>query len=464
MKRICGRIELAAVLTLAAAGICFPAETLLQLRIENSPGGRVQARAGTEGAWATVGRVIRPATQAVQTFPAARYAPPGSVAATAVHGIRIRLPASGGNLRGISIQPREFGHMPHRYGGHVPGPSAILTDIPAGTAIFRELAPLAGDPVRLEQAGSVREIPKDWRPSPGDILRIDSHQVPEAPLEILFWNRPGGSVETLMSDGSRKRIATVQRPVRGAGRFDGTAYTGVGALNTNHGGVVTISTAPALRPEDEGRPPECRGGFQIVPAAHARTQPVMPQSMVVAPLDGDAALEGRPPLFGGVLTLGDGSPVVEMLAPGKGWIPLPTIVGKQDDAFTKDGLARLGVTVQGDIEAFRIRLPARDREFISSAIRRADRTSEVSGGEHGAVVWEIRGTLPPGTTYAIFSSEGRTLAISNVRPFRLSLDGAREGQALTVAFVRADGSSAVTRTATVVRSGNGLAIREGSWP
>ncbi|BCW97870.1 MAG: hypothetical protein KatS3mg024_0697 [Armatimonadota bacterium] len=464
MKRICGRIELTALLTLAAAGICFPAETILQLRIENSPGGRVQARAGTEGAWATVGRVIRPATQAVTTFPAARYTPPGSVAATAVHGIRIRLPASGGNLQGISIQPREFGHMPRRYGGHVPGPSAILTDIPAGTAIFRDLAPLAGDPVRLEQSGSVREIPPDWRPTPGDILRIDSRELPDRPVEIVLWNKAGGSVEALLRDGSRKRIATVLRPVRGTGRFDGTAYTGVGALNTNHGGVVTISTAPALRPEDEGQPPECRGGFQIVPAAHARTQPVMPQSMVVAPLDGDSLLEGRPPLFGGALTLGDGSPVVEMLVPGRGWISLPAIVGKQDDAFTKDGLARVGLTVQGDVEAFRIRLPVRDKNVIAHAIRRAERTFEASGGKHGAVVWELRGTLPPGTAYAVFSSEGRTLAISNVRPFRLALDRAHEGQALTAAFIRADGSSAGSRTATVVRSGNGLAIREGSWP
>lgn len=422
----------------------------------------MQARAGAEGEWATVGRVLRPATAAVTTFPAARYAAPGTVAAIAVHGIRIRLPASGGTLRGISIQPREFGHLPHRYGGHVPGPSAILTDIPAGTAIFRELAPLVGDTVRLERSGAARDIPPGWRPSPGDVLRIDSVEPEDAPQEIVLENRPGGSVEAVFRDGSRKRLARVIRPVRGTGRFDGTAYTGAGALNTNHGGVITISTAPALRPEDEGRPPECRGGFQIIPSGHARSQPVMPQSMVVAPLEEAPPLEGQPPLFAGVLSLGDGSPVVEMLAPGAGWVPLPAILGKHDDSFTKAGLARLGIRAGGDAGAFRILLRARDRDFIASAVRAAARILEDRAAPEDPLVWEIRGGVPPGTAYVIFSSGERTLAISNVRPFRLALDRASDGQELTATFVSPDGRLAGSRSATVVRSGGRLAVRERS--
>ncbi len=460
MRRISGRIELAILLTLAAAGAARAGDVVLQLRIENSAGGRIQARAGQGGEWTTVGSVVRPATRCVPTFPAARYTPPGALAAVAVHGLRIRLPASDGSVRGISIQPREFGQMPHRYGGHVPGPSAIVTDIPAGTGIFRELAPRVGDPVRLEKAGQPVALPADWSPAPGDVLRIESREPADFPAEIILHNRPGGEVEAVSPDGTRRRIATVVRPVRGVGRFDGTAYTGVGALNSNHGGVVTISTAPNVRPEDEGRPPESRGGFQIIPSMHARTQPVMPQSLVVGPVEGASGLEGKPPLFSGVLSLGDGSPAVDILVPGGGWQPLPAVVGKQDDAFTMAWLLRRGIPAEGDVAAVRIRPQTRTLADLQSAIRAAARSEDRQEREKGVAVWELRGPLPPGTAFAVFASEGRTLAISNVRPFRLSLDGAREGQPLSATLVRPDGSTVAVLQAIVVRKDGRLAVRE----
>jgi len=70
--------------------------------------------------------------------------------------------------------------------------------------------------------------------------------------------------------------------------------------------------------------------------------------------------------------------------------------------------------------------------------------------------------VPPGTAYVIFSSGERTLAISNVRPFRLALDRASDGQELTATFVSPDGRLAGSRSATVVRSGGRLAVRERS--
>ena len=42
-------------------------------------------------------------------------------------------------------------------------------------------------------------------------------------------------------DGSAEQIASVDRPVQGTGRYDGTTFTGVGAVNTSHGGVLTVS-------------------------------------------------------------------------------------------------------------------------------------------------------------------------------------------------------------------------------
>ncbi len=145
----------------------------------------------------------------------------------------------------INILPREFSQTPVRFGGHVSGLSGIYTNIPTGTAIFRDLAPFAGNPVFLEGGdGRLSSLPLNYLPQEGDTLVI----VVEAPInplrQVVFENRAGGPVTATYADGTSRLVTHVLKAVTGVGRFDGTSYTGVGAINTNHSGVITVSTSP----------------------------------------------------------------------------------------------------------------------------------------------------------------------------------------------------------------------------
>lgn len=381
--------------------------------------------------------VERPATDVVQTFPAAAFMPEAAVAATAVHGHRIRIPSSRPAPQSISIQPREFGSMPRGYGGHVPGPSAILTDISAGESVFRELAPLAGDSVYLESSGKRIEIPRDWKPRAGDVLLIAVTTSQEGPSEIVFQNRAGGSVLAHYAAGGRT-IGRVERPVTGVGRFDGTSYTGIGAINTNHGGVISISTAPATRPLDEGKPPERRGGFQIQPSSHASTQRPMPQAMVVAPSAEETPLEGAPPLFSGHIALGDGSSVVDVRYGDSDWQPLPAVVGKIDDAFTAAGVRRLTAGRYGEpVTEIRLRFPGLSRDRLAAAIAAAER--KVPSARPLEWRLDLQRSVP--AAYVIFSTGDRTLSITNVAPFAISVPSPTSGQVLRAEVVDSGGKT-----------------------
>jgi hypothetical protein len=249
----------------------------------------------------------------------------------------------------ISLVPAEFAKIPRGYGGHIPYQSGIYTDIPAGTAIFRSFAPFAGNPFRLERDGRLVNIPANWKPNSRDVVVIIT-QLPKPYLRKLeFENKEGGAVTAEYTDDKVERVATVIRPVKGVGRFDGTSYTGVGLINTNHGGVVTISTAPFSDSKLlEGEGPERRGGFEIQPSEHAKTQYLMPQAMVVGPVDGKP-IEGQPPIFRGFIGLAcdpqnpEESVRVEMSADGKTWLPMLNAVGKVDDALISQAITHIRI-------------------------------------------------------------------------------------------------------------------------
>jgi hypothetical protein len=156
--------------------------------------------------------------------------------------------------------------------------------------------------------------------------------------------------------------------VTGVGRFDGTSYTGPGLINTNHGGVITISTSPISTSKlPEGTGPERRGGFQIQPSEHAKTQYPMPQAMIIKPVDGSRNLEGRAPLFMGYIGLAydpenPSNSVRAEVEIGGEWRQMPEVIGKMDSVFSE-----LGVT------ALRILLPDYDREYLTRALHHAAR-------------------------------------------------------------------------------------------
>ncbi|MHB1000200.1 MAG: Ig-like domain-containing protein [Armatimonadota bacterium] len=314
---------------------------LFRIRILNSDGGPIEVSSDKGSSYLRVGSVTHAATTSKEGFLASIYANPGTVAVTAVHGIRIKVAGnkslSRAENRVISIIPKEFDTTPKGFGGHIAGSSGICTDIPAGTGIFRNLAPFAGNPVYLDTHGSLIPLPDGYNPKQGDVIVIIVNIPSPYPKEIIFENRKGGSVEVIYAD-KREKIAIVEQPVKGTGRFDATGYTGIGRINTNHTGVVTVSTA-SLNGGEIGSTKETRGGFQIVPSNHARSLDISPQIMIVAPVSPSTHLEGTEPIFSKYIGLiYDPSDEkrnfnVKIKTVSSDWIPIPEIIGKRDNSL-----------------------------------------------------------------------------------------------------------------------------------
>lgn len=334
---------------LATAASAFAGDEAYRIRVHNEVNGLVQVSLDRGVNWSTVGRVKLPANARIVGFAAAAYIPHGTVAATAVHGIRIK---SGQYTLGVgkaqkamlfSIEPREFSCIPNGYGGHQPRSSGVYTDIFAGHSIFRNESPYVGSAVFVERNRKLLPLPEDYTPIEGETFVITVTR-PDRPIsEIDFENKPSGNVTVKYPDGSNEVIASVDRPVKGTGRYDGTTFTGVGAINTNHGGVLTISTAPTCLPmTDEGGPEETRGGFMIQPYFHVKEQgEESPQVMVVGPKDSKIPhVEGTAPIFFGNINLSrywgrpENSYRVEVSIDSGPWEDVPRIVGKVDDSFT----------------------------------------------------------------------------------------------------------------------------------
>lgn len=396
-----------------------------RIRVHNVRGGLVQVSVDQGESYTTVGRVMLPAIRSMPGFAASEYAESGTVAAIAVHAIRVRSGgASPGNTRPLvfSIVPREFLGSST---GYENGYSGVYTDIPAGTAIFRNLSPLVGNPVFLELKGRLRPLSRDYIPSAGDTLVITVLVPRRRPSEIIMENHPGGAVEAIYN-GVAERIAVVEKPVTGTGRFDATEYTGVGCINTNHCGVVTVSTAPNIGQtrKDEER----RGGFQILPSRHAHRIGMIPQYMVVAPTDPhSAALEGYPPLFEGFIGLASDTERpercfrVDVRAGGVDWLSLKRLIGKNDRSFLDyDGAGR-------QITHLRLTLPDVSDEWLAQQVRKnADaHIARTYGGRKpagGQFNFTLSGTDVSTVQMASLYVDGEFRGISTTPPFTFRIN------------------------------------------
>lgn len=425
------------------------AGTAFQIRIVNAAKGPVQVRLGTSGPWATLGEVTAPATRTAPGFAAARWSREGTVAAVAVHGLRMAL-MNGEHPAMISVVPREFAVIPNFYGGHIPGQSGIQTNIRAGEAIFREWAPITGSPVRLETARGPIPLPTRFVPASGDVFLIDALLPEKIPETVVFENRAGGAVMATYAHGETRQLGTVAQTVRGTGRYDGTSFTGIGAINTNHPGVITIGTAPVVRSGvSEGAPPERRGGFMIQPLRHARDEsPGTPQVLAVAPMERESGWEGRFPLFFGALNLRASA---EMQVDRGDWEPFPAIVGRENDSLTAAGLSRFlpGRTVKEGLTAIRLRFAPWEehaaREQYESVLKTTVSGEEPSGSYQsvrGEVALSVRGT----TDSVAFYVNGALRAASNQPGFTWRWDTSHEKPGRYWVELRAISRSGETRT------------------
>jgi hypothetical protein len=267
-----------------------------QIRIENVAGGAIAV--SDDGTWHAIGAVLRPADNVDRKgFTASKWAPSGTVCATAVNALHIKVGLNEDEDRGItlSLAPREFAPGSNQPFEEAATPSAtIFTDIPAGTAIFGgDYAPFVGNPVFVEREGVLVPVPPDYIPASGDVLLIVIERPEPYPSQLIFENRFGGFIYLQYPDGCRKMIGEVLRPVIGVGRFVGGLYAAIGRIRANHPGVIDVSTSLVGE----------IGGFQIIPPNHAMSPETkyvrrLTQWMVVGPLDArDPSWEGVAPLF-----------------------------------------------------------------------------------------------------------------------------------------------------------------------
>ena len=425
-----------------------------RLRIVNRTDGAISVSTDAGKSWQLIGRVLVPATTVIQGYIAAEYADPGTVAAIAVHGHRIRVSADDKSLHApliLSLDPKEYvGKAPNAgYGGHRPGSAGIYTNIGAGMSLFRELAPHVGNPVLRENSdsGTVATLSNLFSPNgAGEIILIPVRVPNDALTEVIFPNKVGEMVRATFASGATQDVTQVTKTVQGIGRFDGTAYTGVGRLNTAHTGVITVCTAPVDGALPEGTGKERRGGFQISPAWHnarceeAGAAMVMTVGQVGVPRHKD--WEGKAPLFRDAVSLGTltsrDSAIVDVSIDGGGWEPIPMLTGLQLDAFTGPGLTKIwqsrGIkrTTKAGVTAFRLRLAppsvasAQTFTRLASESYNVDRRKATKRGElslvSGIITVEANAVNNRAVAWARLIIEGQPKGFTNAPPFTFSWD------------------------------------------
>ncbi|MEW6203086.1 MAG: hypothetical protein AB1546_14000 [bacterium] len=294
-----------------------------------------------------------------QGYTASGWARAGTVAATAVNAIHIKVAQSGEKGVLFSILPKEFYEKPKDYKSYYSSSSSIITDIPAGTLMFGGgFSPFIGNKVFLLKDGERIPIPENYSPVEGDVIEVSVEQPLPLPSQIEFENRFGGFIRLRYVNGEEKVIGQVLKPVAGVGRFDGSLYADVGRIRANHTGVICVSTSPVGQ----------IGGFQIIPENHGMSAEMkfarlLTQWMVVGPpaVD-DPSTEGTAPLFsyfirpiyfpiderGRTLEEMLDMYIVQVRKSNGEWERMPTVTGRVDDALLSVTHIRILFPIEAD--------------------------------------------------------------------------------------------------------------------
>jgi len=296
MNRIAICSLLGTLIVAAWPSSTWAAQEELRVRVENRQNGAVAVSRDAGKSWLQIGQVTSPANTVNQhSYNASRWVPDGTVAASAVNAIHIKVANAAETGYGItfSLVPagEVVGAATRKYS------SVIVTDMPPGAELFGGLGPQVGSSVYVEgTGGKLSKLASTYHPAIGDVLTIVRRRTARRVRYIDFLNEFGGDITVTYADGSREVIGLVMRPVCGIGRFEGTRYAAAGRLRANHAGVIDISTSPY----------GLVGGFQIIPAGHANDAEVSyiktnTQWMVVGSRDHDESWKGAAPLFSGYL-------------------------------------------------------------------------------------------------------------------------------------------------------------------
>lgn len=273
---------------------------LYKIYIENFQNGQITV-VNNDGIHTTIGTVYRPATQVKNSsdgFWAAHYDKASDethscVTAIGVNAIHIRTGpnASYDPNNPYAWTPKQFSiGIKEDYdnaGGQFSN-SMIYTSIPGGINIFGgSSAPFVGNPVKyLNDSGKWLSLDSYFN---GDYSKnlpkrliievykpLTAHGSPDY-IEFENWSAGDDIGNTVMDSNGRvilhypsgtiKHIADVIQRVQGTGRFVGSEYAEVGRIRAAHPGVICFSTSPKTGFTAN---PNLRGGFQFVPANHAK--------------------------------------------------------------------------------------------------------------------------------------------------------------------------------------------------
>jgi hypothetical protein len=303
--------------------------------------------------------------------------------------------------------------IPKGFGGQIPGQAGILTDIKAGTSIFKDLSPTLGSKVFLKMDDKLYELPPSYTLEEGEELVIIVEER-ELPREIIFENKEGGNVY-LFKEGKREVIAQVRKALMGIGRFDGTEFTGIGKLNTVHPGAITVSTVQGGANKFDFT---LSGGFQIVPFYEELPSyiPTSPSYIIVS------SSPGSHPLFDGTIGIWDWRGQgfkVEVSWDGMKWEEIPNLKGKIDDISSYLSKQSKG-KYKNVMKYIKISFPQGDlkskiKEVLREIITKRDKIVR------GKLDIEIR-IRGEGASIVELRIDGRLRGIKNFAPFVFSID------------------------------------------
>lgn len=361
--------------------------------INNVAGGAIDKVVG--GVHSRAGTVLRPVTSVTTAdagFWATKYdkALDGTrsvLVANSVYALHVKVgpdeaydPADpyDWTARIFSIRPKEF----YDHAGGSYSASTLYSSIPGGSQIFGGYSsPPSASPVKYLTGGVWKPLTQyysdgNWsKPLPANFL-ISVYKPATSlgtPSYIEFENWAAGDTVGGVTKATNGRIllhypasspihiADVLQRVAGTGRFHGTEYAKVGQITTNHPGALTVSTSPYSGWVNYNTHLNLLGGFQIVPANHAKflhyqlgqdaffgraqwliVGPVGasatvlddPRYLIGGELSASPAWEGIAPIFGGyirtTMVSGDSgnSSYAEVSADfGATWSPMPSISG-----------------------------------------------------------------------------------------------------------------------------------------
>jgi len=384
---------------------------LFRISIQNKVNGEIKVSINEGRSWVVLGNVLRAGKGVEENgFTACKFGKLGTVVAVSSYAIHIKI----GEPHSIfSILAKEMERIPKGFGGQIPGQAGILTDIKAGTSIFKDLSPTLGSKVFLKMDDKLYELPPSYTLEEGEELVIIVEER-DMPREIIFENKEGGNVY-LFKEGKREVIAQVRKALMGIGRFDGTEFTGIGKLNTVHPGAITVSTVQGGANKFDFT---LSGGFQIVPFYEELPSyiPTSPSYIIVS------SSPGSHPLFDGTIGIWDWRGQgfkVEVSWDGMKWEEIPNLKGKIDDISSylskqskgkyKNVMKYIKISFpQGDLKS---KIKEVMREIITKRdkIVRGKLDIEIRIRGEGASIVELR-------------IDGRLRGIKNFAPFVFSID------------------------------------------